>query len=111
MKRLAFALLASVSLSALAMAQEVPALQPTASASSQATREVASAQATATTGAMPTETAPGQAAAMTVPRTMPPPIPLHSPDRALPRKAALGLSIATRWRNRYAKPAIGADGV
>ena len=55
MKQFAFVLLASVSLSALAMAQEVPALQPTASASSQATRDVASAQATATTGAMPTE--------------------------------------------------------
>lgn len=117
MKRV-LALLASVSLPAIAVAQEVPALaMPTASATSQATRDAASAQATATAApttapatAAPSEVPAQGNAAMTVPKTMPPMIHLLSPDRPLSRKASVSVGVATKWRNRFAKPSVGADG-
>jgi len=96
------ALLASVALPALVHAQEVPALQTSASAQSSATA----------TAAPDVPADSGQAGKVeTIPDGMPPAMPhVLSPDRALPRKASVAIGVSNRWRYKVQRPVLGPDG-
>ena len=116
---LALALLAGASLPTLAMAANVPALDAGAPLPPAQVDTPSDAKA----GTMPnpyagptTQTAQTQADGRayidpaSVPRTMPPAISPLSPDRKLKRNARVSVGIATRWREHFVKPTLGADG-
>ena len=48
--------------------------------------------------------------ANSVPRTMPPSITTLSPNRSLTPKQSAQLSMVRRWRSRFVRPTLGADG-
>ena len=91
-------------LPSLAAAQQVPAIQAGASASAFAGASVPSDQGGGHGTQMASASAP-------VPATMPPPIALVSPSRAvLNAKERRALSLSLRWKNRNEMPHAGEDG-
>jgi len=90
-------------LPSLAAAQQVPAIEASASASAFAGTVAQTDQGSGAHGT--------QMAAASVPATMPPPIPLVSPSRAvLNTKERRALSLSQRWKNRNEMPHAGEDG-
>ena len=81
----------------VAMAQQVPAIQATATAAAQSTVG-ATPQVRGTTTA-------------TVPAGLPPPVHQLSASAPLNAKEKASVAIAARWRQRPDKPAAGEDGV
>lgn len=80
---------------------QVPAIQANASASANAAVSGPADHSVGTT----------QGASAPVPATMPPPIPLVSPDAApLNAKEKAGVALARRWVNRNERPHTGEDG-
>lgn len=99
-----------------AVAQEVPAIdnaQANASAIAQVNaKAVADAQGrTNASATAQASTAGTQTAANTVPRTMPPPIVVVSPDKPMTPKEAVGVQVAQRWIQKFQKPHLDENGV
>ncbi len=95
-------------LPSLAAAQQVPAIQASASAAASASAGTMALtdEPASTGGAHGT-----QLASAAVPATMPPPIALLSPSRAvLNTKEKRALSLSQRWKNRNEMPHAGEDG-
>lgn len=81
-------------------AQEIPAIQPGADFG-QAPTDL--------TGGMPMDqAAPGDA--NTVPREMPPEVPVLSPQKPLTKKQRVGVRMASKWVQKAATPNMGEDG-
>lgn len=121
MSKLKLALLASC-VAFPALAQEVPAAIPdgaTAQAIANSQTALAKAQAQARNNASASAQAhasndgqnTAQAAAANVPRTMPPPVQIVSPDKPLTKKEAIGVQVAQTWIQKFQKPHLDADGV
>ena len=109
--RLAFALLAGIALPSLAWAQEVPAIQATAASQASVSTALRPAAPVATVNVPADGQTSGGMKVETIPSGMPPAMPrLLSPDRPLPRKARVAVTVSNRWRNRVQRPALGPDG-
>lgn len=127
MRPLILALLASVSLPALAQAEAIPAADPAVPAidvpgrvaSADLPSDVPAHSQRIDYGSTPSDAGARSQQAQnqgnhidpnSVPRSMPPAVRLLSPDRKLPRKARVAVDLATRWRSHFVKPVMGDDG-
>ena len=113
------AVMAGLALAPVALAQVVPALDPSGGANANASATVtpsggATANANAsTTGAGTTGDAGTRAGTIPagLPQTFPPPLPTLSPERPLASRERRNVAMTTAWRARRARPRMGADGV